>query len=94
MEWETRGIFPCLINKIEKDFNPGPADSRQIQTLQETARDLGISPDAVVKTEISLLSGNEYVTSSHFIDRAIRDASPTTAAPIVALITFITIIIN
>jgi hypothetical protein len=50
----------------------------------------------VVKTEISLLSGNEHVTSSHFIDQAIRDASLTAAAaapPIVVLITFVTIII-
>lgn len=49
-----------------------------------------------MKTEISLLSGNEHVTSSHFIDQAIRDASLTAAAaapPIVVLITFVTIII-
>jgi len=40
------------------DFNPSPADSHQIQIRQETTRDLSISPDAVVKTEISVLSRN------------------------------------
>ena len=52
--------------------------------------------DTVVKTEISVISGHENLTSSHFTDQAIQDASLTAAAvaPIVVLITFITIIIT
>ena len=71
-------------------------ERHQIQTRQATTRDLGISPYAVVKTEIYVLSGNEKLTSSHYTDQAIRDASLTAATvhPIVVLITFITIIIT
>lgn len=92
LEVDFRASLRKVIEKVS-DFNPGLTDSHQIQTRQETARDLGISPDAVVKTEISLLSGNEQVTFSHFIDQAVRNAN-LTAALVVVLISFITIIIT
>jgi hypothetical protein len=57
LEVNFRDSFTKVKKKVS-DFNPGPADSHQIQIRQETTRDLWISPDAVVKTELSVLSRN------------------------------------
>jgi hypothetical protein len=52
--------------------------------------------DALVKTEISVISGHENMKSTHFTDQAIQNASLTAAAvtPTAVLITFFTIIIT
>jgi len=52
--------------------------------------------DALVKTEISAISGHENMKSTHLTDQAIQNASLNAAAiaSVVVLITFITIIIT